>query len=249
MHSDPYIDVQITRPDSPPVVTHARTHRDARATGFLATLAGAPLVIGTTVGALLRSKRAGALAGGITALGLLVFRWQVQRLFTEQPAYEVISQVGKLQIRRYPAVVEARTRIEATDMDKARDTGFDRLACYIFGLSSTKEKLAMVSPVLLQQEGTTHVMAFIMPPERTKFSLPAPDDERVELVEIPERRYACITSRGGYRKAVVDEDMDDLLIACREAGLETRGRPVSAGFDPPWTIPGLRRSEIWVELI
>jgi hypothetical protein len=224
-----------------------------------------------------RSKLVGGVAGGLTALALAGLRWQFQRWFSAEPTYEVEDQVGPLEIRRYAAHVEARTRILTDDHDKALETGFQRLAAYIFGGNQRKEtlematpvttrdgdsadqaaqtidakngeKLEMTSPVINQRSGMGHVMAFVMPPGRDLGSLPEPNDARVELAEVPERRVAVLSYRGRYTADSVKRHQDELLEAAREAGLHVVGNPLFAGFDPPNTIPWLRRNEVWVEI-
>jgi hypothetical protein len=46
----------------------------------------------------------------------------------------------------------------------------------------------------------------------------------------------------------VAEKSQALLEAVERAGLRTRGEPEFAGYDPPTTLPFLRRNEVWIEL-
>ena len=86
-------------------------------------------------------------------------------------------------------------------------------------------------------------------PDRTIDSLPRPRDVRVTLVEVPERRVAVLGYRGRYRGDVVEAHQRVLRQRVAEAGLPAKGEPSFAGFDPPWTIPLLRRNEVWIELV
>ena len=85
----------------------------------------------------LMSKRAALtpwfwLSGGILA-GTALVRWQLGRLFNENPAYELERQIGPLEIRRYAPHCVAETRVSARSWDVALNEGFHRLAGYIFG--------------------------------------------------------------------------------------------------------------------
>jgi hypothetical protein len=250
------------------IATPPRTRRIPRELAFWTGLAVVPAAIGVGVSALTGSRRAGVIAGSAAAVGFATVRWQLQRLFTDEPDYVVEQRIGPLEIRRYLPQVAARTQLDVTSFDRALDEGFRRLAGYIFGGNRAREKLAMTSPVTSRTSGKDrkgeklamtvpvitssetegHEVSFVMPPGRTRDSLPQPTDDRVELVELPARRVAVMRYRGRYRDAVVDEHKRELERRVEEANLAARGAPMFAGFDPPWTLPLLRRNELWLEL-
>jgi hypothetical protein len=111
------------------------------------------------------------------------------------------------------------------------------------------EKLEMTSPVINQRSGNSHVMSFVMPPGRDLGSLPEPIDDLVELDVVPARRIAVLSYRGRYDATSVRQHQDELITEVRNAGLHPIGTPLFAGFDPPNTIPWLRRNEVWVEVV
>jgi SOUL heme-binding protein len=231
------------------IATEPRGSAKLRKIIFGATLAALPAAIGGAVGLLTRSRRNGLIAGGITALGLGIARWQYERTFNDEPDYTVEERVGELEIRRYDARVEAETMIDVADTTTAIDRGFDILAKYIFGANDRKEKLGMTTPVTSKYvEGDTRV-AFIMPITRTAASLPAPDDSRIEITEVPPRRVAVLAFRGRQREKLIEEKELELKQLVAKAGLSAKGEPVYAGFDPPWTLPLIRRNEVWIEVI
>jgi hypothetical protein len=187
-------------------------------------------------------------AGAVSLLALGLGRWQLQRWFTDEPAYTVEDTVGGVEIRNYEPRVEAHTRFATLEFDEVRERGFRRLARYIFGGNAARHELAMTTPVTIAPRAGSHTVAFVMPPGLTRGSLPYPDDSRIELVDVPARRVAVLRYRGGYSAAAVGKQANRLRALCRDAGLTTRGEPVFAGFDPPSTLPLLRRAEIWIEL-
>ncbi|MDQ3368740.1 MAG: heme-binding protein [Myxococcota bacterium] len=240
----------------PGIATQQQTPLVRRNLAFWSSFALAPVAIGVGLAAL-RSRRAGLIAGGLTALGFGLVRFQLQRLFTAEPAYEVEQRIGALEVRRYEPRVEARSRIAGTDFEGALDEGFDRLAGYIFGGNTAEEKLAMTTPVINrgEQRATTasgeageQVMAFVMPKDRALASLPRPEDARVELVEVPARRVVVLRFAGRYDNELVAEKQGELRRLVAAAGLPVKGEPMFAGFDPPTTLGSLRRNEIWIEL-
>lgn len=221
------------------------------------------------------SKRAATapwfwLSGAIVA-GAALARWQLGRLFNETPAYELEGQLGPLEIRRYAPHCVAETRVSARSWDVALNEGFRRLAGYIFGGNRAAslqpaaaqsnhvqeqehpETLDMTSPVNMRPErpenhARSYLVSFNMPAGRTAESLPVPNDTRVSVTEQPSRRVAVLRYRGRYNGATVAKKIAQLLAYVRQAGLKQRGEPEFAGYDAPYTLPILRRNEIWLDL-
>jgi len=111
------------------------------------------------------------------------------------------------------------------------------------------ERLAMTAPVnVTTHEDRTYTVVFNLPRGRTLASLPAPDDERVRLERRPRRRVAVLRYGGSRSGPRVAEKFSELLARVRAARLPYRGSPEFAGYDPPSTLPFLRRNEVWVEL-
>lgn len=227
--------------------TQPRNNQAARTIGFgLGALLG-PVAVGAGLATFRGSWRAGLVAGGATALAVGLLRWQLARWFTAEPAYEVEQVIGDIEIRRYAPRVEAHTRLATADYDNARVRGFHRLADYIFGSNADRRELAMTSPVLIMPRGSAHTVAFVMPPGQHHSELPHPLDARVELVDVPARRVAVLRYHG--RDRAVARRVDELRARVIEAGLTALREPIVAAFDPPWTLPFLRRTEIWLEVV
>ena len=244
-------------------LTGAKTVAQARPmwrkVAFAATAALLPLATGLVVGR--RTKLGGARAAGGVALGMLALRSQLQRLFTDEPAFTRETRIGALELRAYPARVEATTQIDTARIEDALDQGFHRLAGFIFGGNQTHEslpmtapvtargeKLAMTTPVIASDHEGSYTLAFIMPPGRDLASLPKPIDTQVHLREIPARRVAVLRFAGRHTAGNIGAHERELLRLVTAAGLEPVGKPSFAGFDPPMTLPLLRRNEVWVEI-
>lgn len=231
-------------PSTTDIATKAHARLRLRKGLFAGALAVLPAAIGSGIGTLMRSKRAGALAGGIAAGALALARWQLQRFFNDEPAYTVEKRIGGLEIRSYQPHVIARAHTMLPKWDDAQEQLFDRLAKYIFG-----HELPMTAPVEMSQDGQGYTMAFVMPPGRTLISLPRPDDSHVRLLEVPARRIAVLSYRGRYNAEAIEKREQELLRQVSHAGLSAKGRPTFAGFDPPSTLPLARRNEVWIEII
>lgn len=179
---------------------------------------------------------------GLAVVGLA--RWQLQRLTNPTPPYEVETKQGRLEVRRYPSMKVVETRVDAT-WDKALDEGFRRLAAFIFGDNDRSQKIEMTSPVLGTSDGDAFRVTFVLP---EGVSPPSPFDSRVKVTEMAPRRVAVLRFHGRYDAHGIEEGKKQLAHALAVNGLHPRGEATFAGYDPPWTLPLLRRNELWVEL-
>jgi hypothetical protein len=243
------------------IATRPRANVTLRKLAFAAAGSAGPMVVGGAVTRLSGSRKLGGLAGGLAATAVAAVRWQLQRWINDEPAFSLERRAGELELRRYAPMIEARTWVEGADFDRALEAGFRRLAGYIFGGNARREELAMTGPVTAQGErlamtgpvqaravGGGHEVAFVMPVGRTLASLPRPTDPRVELLEVPERRIAVLRYRGRYRSERVEREARRLRALVSASGLVAAGEPMFAGFDPPSTVPWLRRNELWLEI-
>jgi hypothetical protein len=89
-------------------------------------------------------------------------------------------------------------------------------------------------------------MRFFMPSARSRASLPDPLDPRVRIVELPGETLAVLRFTGGIGTAAVERRRAELLKVVEASGWRAMGAPVSFFYDPPWTVPFLRRNEVAV---
>ena len=119
------------------------------------------------------------------------------RKMVETIKYEVIRDIGKVEIRRYPKIIVAKVEDPQAD-------AFSILYRFIAGYNQQKLKVKMTTPVVSQQISMTSpvfsetgTMAFVMPEEFTLKSTPEPLDNKVRIVEIPARVVAALCFSGG----------------------------------------------------
>jgi len=185
------------------------------------------------------------------------------RAGTEQPPYEVVGRVGDAEIRRYAPQIAAEAVVEGP-VETARNEGFRRVAGYIFGDNTAKASVAMTAPVVQGREaaggsqsiamtspvvqqpagGESWSIQFIMPSKYTMATLPQPNDPRVRLVEIPARTFAVVRFSGLGREDAVARHEKALDAALAGSSWRAVGEPVTWYYDPPWTVPFLRRNEV-----
>ena len=160
----------------------------------------------------------------------------------EEPAYTVERawESEQIEIRRYAPRVMAVTTMQGND-----DDGFRVLAGYIFGGNSTEQKIAMTAPVQQSMAGESE-MAFMMPAEYALEDLPTPDDERVAFEEAPAYTAAVIQFSGWASADKADEHWQRLRQFLIAEQINITGEPTLNQYNPPWTLPFLRRNEIIV---
>jgi hypothetical protein len=110
------------------------------------------------------------------------------------------------------------------------------------------EKIEMTAPVSVADAGGLWRVHFVMPSKYTLETLPRPNNPAVRIRELPPARVAVVTFSGLAGERKVAEKTDDLLRWIRSRGFTAAGKPQLARYNPPWTLPFLRRNEVQVEL-
>ncbi len=182
------------------------------------------------------------------------------RVGTEEPRHTVEGTGNGLQIRHYEPRIAAQTVVSDTE-EGARNKGFRRLAGYIFGANHANSKIAMTAPVsqergeriamtapVAQEAGPdgTWVIRFFMPAKWTLDTLPAPNDKDVELVTAPAETFAVLRFTGDRGPSAIASRTKELLRLLDDTEFQKAGAPVAWFYDPPWTVPCLRRNEVAV---
>ena len=165
-----------------------------------------------------------------------------QAIAIEEPVYRVEKawEAVQIEIRAYAPRVMA-----VTGMNEDSDGGFKVLAGYIFGGNAEEEKIAMTAPVQQSMAGEKE-MAFMMPAEYTLEDLPQPEDQRVSFREAPAYTAAVIQFSGWASAEKADENWQQLRRFLIAEGIDITGEPTLNQYNPPWTLPFMRRNEIIV---
>jgi len=164
----------------------------------------------------------------------------------EEPRWELIEELDQVELRLYAPSIQAVTELGSS---AGTSSGFRVLAGYIFGGNERAQSIAMTAPVQETLEKTRPVMAFTLPAEYSMEELPAPNDQRVSLVEVPQRTVASVRFSGWATGGKVARMQRKLLATLEAHGIEPVGTPVLNQYNPPWTAPFLRRNEVSVEVV
>jgi hypothetical protein len=166
----------------------------------------------------------------------------------EQAKYEVLKRINKTEIRRYSRMVIAR-------VDGYGDGGFNILFRFITGNNRQKSDIAMTAPVVSEEIAMTAPVlsetgsiAFIIPEEYTIETTPEPLDDRVKIVEIPERVIAALRFSGLWSDSTFKKKSEELLKELNETGIKTVGQVFSMRYNAPFTPWFMRRNEVAVKV-
>ncbi len=178
---------------------------------------------------------------------------------TEQPRYDVVAHLADgVEIRRYAPRLAAETTVDGTEYS-ARSTGFRRVAGYIFGGNRGGARIAMTAPVAVAPAGERIAMTapvaqardpdgrwtirFFLPAGLAEADAPVPNDDRVRIVAVPAETMGVLRYTGSTSADAVARARARLLAALSGSAWTPQGEAVSWFYDPPWTLPPLRRNE------
>ena len=179
----------------------------------------------------------------------------------ETPNYEIVTAENNIEVRQYKPMIIAEVQMNGRREDAIGD-GFRLLADYIFGNNIAQKdiamtapvqqqestKIAMTAPVQQQSTGEDWQISFVMPSEYTMETLPKPVNEHVTIKEIPAKTFAVITFSGTNSDKNVKDHENQLMKYVGANELSVIGTPKYAFYNPPWTLPPMRRNEVMIEI-
>ena len=91
-------------------------------------------------------------------------------------------------------------------------------------------------------------MIFVLPKEYSLEKAPLPKDQKVTIKTMKEKRYAVIQFNGSIVEKNFDKHTEKLREWVKSKNYQILSDPLFAGYNPPWTIPFLRRNEVLIEI-
>ena len=183
----------------------------------------------------------------------------------EQPSYTVVDKLSEsVEIRTYEPRLAAEASVVKDDLDEGRREAFRILFRYISGnnlagkevemtapveSAAAPKQIAMTTPVeaASTRGGKVH-MRFFLPSAYSEETAPEPVDSRVRIVSSDEQIVAAIRFSGTLTEKARAAKTEELLRTLDRTSWEAMSDPVAYLYDPPWTLPFLRRNEIVVEI-
>lgn len=185
---------------------------------------------------------------------------------TAEPNYSLLQNEGRFEVREYEALVLAETLVDS-NFDDAGNIAFKRLFGYISGDNEAASEIAMTAPVMALDENRTSGekismtapvtgqetprgwrFAFVLPSGYTLTTAPVPGNPEVRLTQVPASKVAVVRYSGSWSETAYQENLKNLQQWMRQNQLEADSLPRVAGYDPPWTLPFLRRNEVMIDI-
>ena len=189
---------------------------------------------------------------------------------TKEPTYQLLTKATSgYEVRQYQKYFIA----EVPHSKDGKGDDFRTLARYIgvFGTpeNEPKKALAMTAPVLMDPQSssssggtkmamtapvieTDKTMSFVLPFEFQEMKeIPKPTDSQVQIKEANERTVAVDCFSGWYSDSVGQDRFTVLCDKLKKDGILSENEVPNwsvAQYHPPFTLPFLRRNEIWVDV-
>eukprot|EP00040_Diaphanoeca_grandis_P010840 m.55527 g.55527 ORF g.55527 m.55527 type:complete len:205 (-) comp22091_c0_seq3:100-714(-) len=188
---------------------------------------------------------------------------------SKEPAFTVIKSGSGYEVRKYGEYFLAEYKMPKPDSEisEKRNHGFGVLAKYIgvFGkpTNSTETPMAMTAPVITNPTDVSKkamsedkiamkTMSFVLPFEFTDLaSIPKPTDDRISIRKESAMTVAVVKFSGWFSDSYAKSYLNTLCTQLREdklLGATDEPEWSVAQYHPPFTLPFLRRNEIWVTL-
>lgn len=174
-------------------------------------------------------------------------------------SFDVVESLGVVEIRKYPSRI-----VVENSKDRNRKDAFYTLFKYISGeniqnknISMTtpvelnenlSEKISMTAPVEIKEnpDDKTIIMRFFLPSEYTLRTAPEPNDSNLLVKELPEETFAVLQYTGSTSNEKFLNKKEELLNVLESSKWKVVGEVSFLGYDPPFTIPFLKRNEVIV---
>jgi hypothetical protein len=182
----------------------------------------------------------------------------------EQPKFSVLKAEGDFELRQMEPYAVAETEVSATFKD-AGNSAFWKLFRYIQGQNQGQKEIPMTAPVGMQSQGPSEKIAMTAPVSQTlsekgyivSFALPAiytaetapkPNDPTIALRQVPSRKIAVITYSGSWSESRYEGKKSALIQWIAAQGLKSKGEPILARYNSPFTLWFLRHNEVQIEV-
>lgn len=180
--------------------------------------------------------------GAAAVVGLTVGITSMMTRKIETPKYTVLHTIDGIEIRRYPKMTIARTRVSGPSMDQNGSSGFRSVANYIFGGNERNQKISMTAPVVMDLNDSASLY-FVLPSKLTLDQLPKPNSSSVQISELGPTTMAVVRFSGFSTDAKISTQCAVVQRFAEEHKLLHKSEFQYMGYNAPWDVVG-RRNEV-----
>ena len=171
---------------------------------------------------------------------LFLNSWIVMSQKYETQEYQVMDQIGKIEIRYYPSAPMIRV-----SSNQSRNNNFGKLFRYIAGNNNNEEKIAMTTPVYMSNQSKT--MEFVLPKRFLSGDIPVPNDNDVETYISDPKYYAAIKYSGYSNNKKEENYRQELVKILQNSNLKTLSEHFVLSYDAPTKFYN-RRNEVLIQV-
>jgi hypothetical protein len=183
----------------------------------------------------------------------------------ETAPYTVLNadNTQQIEVRNYESMVLVSTNVAGSN-----GSSFRKLFNYISGdnegaveISMTAPvimddrntvtkgtKISMTAPVFRNESGGVSSMSFVMPNDFTLETTPKPTNPEVRVTELKDYKVAAIRFSGTLSDSNVAKHTKILADWITQQSYTAINDPVTAGYNAPFTLPMMRRNEVFIEV-
>ena len=180
----------------------------------------------------------------------------------ESPNYEVTLDLRRnVEVRQYESYYQAYVSYENGEYE---NQAFRKLFNFISGentvsSSGDSESIDMTAPVKLDMTAPVKLdmtapvkdygfdgMAFVMPSDFNENILP--NDSKIEIQKVEGQKLAVIRYSGFMSESKMNKKYLELIAVLDQNSIAYEKGAVFAAYNGPYTLPFLRRNEVWVQI-
>jgi effector-binding domain-containing protein len=183
----------------------------------------------------------------------------------ETAAYTLLKadDTQQIEVRNYESMV-----LVSTDVSGSSGSPFRKLFNYISGENQGAVEIPMTAPVIMDDKNTANKgtkismttpvfrneiagvssMSFVMPNDFTLETTPKPTNPEVRVTELKDYKVAAIRFSGTLSDSNVAKHTKILADWIAQQGYTVINDPVTAGYNAPFTLPMMRRNEVFIEV-
>jgi hypothetical protein len=169
--------------------------------------------------------------------------------------YEVVQEIGPVEIRRYPSMTLA-TVYSASDNE-----AFGILFDYISGNNEPNQRIAMTAPVISKRPAGAKIamtapvisgpgsFSFVLPSTYNVQTAPRPRNPEIKLEQVPARSLAVVKFGGRAHEHDISEEERILSETLIKNKILSKGSPFLMRYNSPFTPGFLRHNELVIEIV
>ena len=166
---------------------------------------------------------------------------------TERQKYRVVFKDAELEIRFYPEATMATVYADVSNYKGLANSGFRKLAGFIFGGNEQSTGISMTAPVRMNMSEKGSEMSFVMPEKYDESNLPKPKDKSIHIHKSTPQ-YVAVVGFGGY---ATDEKISmykqKLTAILNKRSIKITGDYIFLGYNAPYQLIA-RTNEITIPI-